>query len=231
MRAAIAAALLALTACRAETAPVKPTLYVLTSLPLLFDEGFAVGPAKGEAAVFLRAHYTLKPIDLPSQLPPGATLLAAQPRALPAEELVVLDAWVRGGGKMLLLADPMLEWRSEQAFGDRMRPPLAYADTGLLLHWGLRLDAPDVRGLKAVRSGDVELVFLSPGNLVKKGGACRLDLKDIMGKCAIGKGRSIILADADWLDVEAIKAAGGHPGDNVFSLVLLLSELGVDAKL
>ena len=110
-------------------------------------------------------------------------------------------------------------------------PPLAYPDTGLLLHWGLRLDAPDVRGLKAVRSGDVELVFLSPGNLVKKGGACRLDIEDIMGKCAIGKGRSIILADADWLDVEAIKAAGGHPGDNVFSLVLLLSELGVDAKL
>ena len=139
-RAIAAAALMALTACRAETAPVKPTLYVLTSLPLVFDEGFAVGPAKGEAAAFLRAHYVLKPIDLPSQLPAGATLLAAQPRALPAEELVALDAWVRGGGRLVLLADPLLEWPSKRPLGDRMRPPMAYADTGLLLHWGLRLD-------------------------------------------------------------------------------------------
>ena len=231
MRVAVAAALLALAACRGETAPVKPELYVLTSLPLLFDEGFAVGPAKGEAAVFLREHYTLKPIDLPSQLPTGATLLAAQPRALPAEELVALDAWVRSGGKMLLLADPMLEWPSTRPLGNRMRPPVAFADTGLLAHWGLRLDAPEARGLKPVRSGDVEIVFVSPGRIVKIGGACRVDIAAIFSECAIGKGRVIILADADWLDVEAIEAAGGHAGDNVFSLVLFLSQLGVEAKL
>ena len=114
---------------------------------MLFDEGFGLGPATGEAATFLRERYTLKPIDLPSQLPKGAVLLAAQPRALPAEELVALDAWVRGGGRLLLLADPMLEWPSERALGDRLRPPVSFADTGLLAHWGLRLDAPDQRGL------------------------------------------------------------------------------------
>ena len=57
-------------ACRNEAAPAeatRPTIHVLTSLPLLFDEGFGLGPAKGEAAAFLREHYTLKPIDLPSQ--------------------------------------------------------------------------------------------------------------------------------------------------------------------
>ncbi len=233
MRFAVAALLLALAGCRAETAAVKaetkPELYILTSLPLLFDEGFAIGPATGEAALFLREHYRLKPIDLPSQLPPGATLLAAQPRALPAEELVALDAWVRGGGKLVLLADPMLEWPSDRSLGDRMRPPMAYPDTGLLAHWGLRLDAPDERGLKAVRSGDVELVFESPGKLVKIGGTCRLDSKDVFGECAIGKGRAIILADADWLNIEAIKAGGGYPGDNLFSLALFLSALGVTA--
>ena len=230
MRIAIVAALLALAACRAETAPVKPELYVMTSLPLLFDEGFTAGPAKGEAAVFLREHYTLKPIDLPSQLPPGATLLAAQPRALPAEELVALDAWVRDGGRMLLLADPMLEWPSERPLGDRMRPPMAYPDTGLLAHWGFRLEAPDQRGLKAVRSGDIEQIFVSPGRLVRTGGKCRLD-EEVLADCRIEKGRALVMADADWLNVEEVKKIGGHPGDNLFALVLLLEALGSKTKL
>ena len=160
MKRRLAAALLAamlpaiLGACRNEAAPAeaaKPTVHVLTSLPLLFDEGFGLQPAKGEAATFLRKRYRLKPIDLPSQLPAGGVLLAAQPRALPAEELVALDAWVRGGGKLLLLADPMLEWPSKRPLGDRLRPPVSFADTGLLMHWGLRLDAPDKRESITIR--------------------------------------------------------------------------------
>ncbi|MEO7814103.1 MAG: hypothetical protein ABIR87_01515 [Sphingomicrobium sp.] len=214
MRWAVAAALLALAACRAETAPVKPELYVLTSLPLLFDEGFALGPAKGEAAVFLREHYTLRPIDLPSQLPPGATLLAAQPRALPAEELVALDAWVRGGGRMLLLADPMLEWPSDRPFGDRLRPPLAYPDTGLLAHWGLRLDAPDKRGLRYDPMNGA-IAFISPGTLVKVGGQCAIEEGGWMALCGLDKGRVDIIPDADFLNVEAVRKAGGFPSDNL----------------
>ena len=226
MRIAIAAALMALAACRADTAPVpaiKPTLYVLTSLPLLFDEGFAIGPATGEAAVLLREHYTLKPIDLPSQLPPGATLLAAQPRALPAEELVVLDAWVRGGGRMLLLADPMLEWPSERPFGDRLRPPLAYADTGLLLHWGLRLDAPDKRGLHSFRNEMADVDTLSPGRIVKIGSDCKTDDVAISAFCRLGRGEATVIADADWLNVEAVRAAGGKTQGNLVTLELLLA--------
>lgn len=223
MRAAIAAALLALAACRAETAPVKPTLYVLTSLPLLFDEGFAIGPAKGEAAVFLREHYALKPIDLPSQLPPGATLLAAQPRALPAEELVALDAWVRSGGKMLLLADPMLEWPSERAFGDRMRPPLAYADTGLLLHWGVRLDTPEERGLVSRIYDGFELTYVSPGKMTKVGGSCDLSADGILAMCRLGKGSATIAADADLLNTENIDSMLGHPSNNLSVVQLQLS--------
>jgi ABC-type uncharacterized transport system involved in gliding motility auxiliary subunit len=73
-------------------------------------------------------------------------LLMAHPLAQPAEALVALDAWVRGGGRLLLLADPMLEWPSERPLGDPLRPPPMFADTGLLKHWGLRLDAPDERG-------------------------------------------------------------------------------------
>ena len=220
----MALALLALAGCRAETA-TKPELYVLTSLPLLFDEGFGLGPAKGEAAAFLRDHYRLKPIDLPSQLPAGGVLLAAHPRALPAEELVALDAWVRGGGKLLLLADPLLEWPSKRPLGDRLRPPMAYADTGLLAHWGLRLDAPEKRGLYRFPNEMADVDTLSPGKLVKVGGGCSDDPDGISASCQLGRGEVLVIADADFLNVEGVREAGGNPSENLVVLDLQLWRL------
>ncbi|MEO7760106.1 MAG: DUF4350 domain-containing protein [Sphingomicrobium sp.] len=196
-------ALLALGCHSSATDAAKPELYLLTSLPLLFDEDFAPGPAKGAAATWLREHYRVKAIDLPSQLPPGTTLLAAQPRAIPAEELVALDSWVRAGGKMLLLADPMLEWPSKRPLGDRLRPPLAYADTGLLAHWGLRLDAPDRRGARQGAFGNFSIAYLSPGTLVQVGGDCDLSSDGSVAGCRLGRGHVTIVADADLLNVEA----------------------------
>ena len=231
MRRRLAAASLAamlpaiLGACRNEAAPAeaaKPTVHVLTSLPLLFDEGFGLQPAKGEAATFLRKRYRLKPIDLPSQLPAGGVLLAAQPRALPAEELVALDAWVRGGGKLLLLADPMLEWASKRPLGDRLRPPVSFADTGLLAHWGLRLDAPDKRGIHYSQSNG-GIAFISPGVLVNVGGNCVIEEGGWMALCSIGEGRAAIIADADFLNIEAIFAAKGYPSKNFGIIGPLLS--------
>ena len=226
MRRLVAALLAAmLCACRNEAAPAeaaKPTVHVLTSLPLLFDEGFGLGPAKGEAATFLRGHYQLKPIDLPSQLPAGGVLLAAQPRALPAEELVALDAWVRGGGKLLLLADPLLEWPSKRPLGDRLRPPVSFADTGLLAHWGLRLDAPDKREIRYDQTNGA-VAFISPGVLVKLGRDCAVEEGGWKALCQLGKGIATIIADADLLNVEAIRAANGFPSDNLRMVEQLLS--------
>lgn len=227
-----AAALIAalLCACGNEAAPdeaPKPTVHVLTSLPLLFEEGFGLEPAQGVAATFLREHYRLKPVDLPSQLPAGGVLLAAQPRALPAEELVALDAWVRGGGKLVLLADPMLEWPSKRPVGDRLRPPVSFADTGLLAHWGLRLDAPDKRGLKPFRTAHDQVEFVSPGRLKKVGGPCLIDLyEDIVAECKIGAGGVLVIADADWLDDETVENAGGDPDNNLSLLLVALASVG-----
>ncbi|MES2902884.1 MAG: DUF4350 domain-containing protein [Pseudomonadota bacterium] len=196
---------------------------------MLFDEGFGLNPAQGAAAVYLRQRYTLKPIDLPSQLPPGAVLLAAQPRALPAEELVALDKWVRDSGKLVLLADPMLEWPSERALGARLRPPVRFADTGLLAHWGLRLDAPDLQGQRTVKLQadlsdpkskplDVGVVVLSPGSLVKQGGSCQVTLDQVYAECVLGKGVALVVADADWLGDRAIEAATGKINQNLYAL-------------
>ena len=220
-------ALLALVGCRAGTtqAADKPEVYVLTSLPLLFREGFGLEPAKSQAAIFLRDHYRLKPIDLPSQLPNGGVLLAAQPRALPAEELVALDAWLRGGGKLLLFADPLLEWPSARPLGDRLRPPVSFADTGLLAHWGLRLDAPDARGLKEVQYDGYELAYVSPGRLVKVGGECVVESDAILASCRLGKGQATIVADADLLNLEMIERKLGRKVDNIGPISIQLDLL------
>ena len=199
------AALLLLAApasCREpQPAEAKPTLHLLTSLPLLFGEGFALDAERPAVTAYLERTYRLAPIDLPSELPGGATLLAIQPRALPPGELVALDEWVRGGGRLVLLADAFLEWPCARPLGDRLRPPILFADTGLLGHWGLRLDSPDQRGPVAA-GPPIGATLVSPGTLVRTGGRCNVLAEGRYADCRLGRGRAIVVADADWLNVE-----------------------------
>src|SRR5438045_1348626 len=101
------------------------------------------------------------------------------------------------GGRVLLLADPMLEWPSKLPLGDPLRPAPMFADTGLLAHWGLRLDAPEARGLKAESLGGFTVMTASPGALF---GGCRISASRLVAHCRIGKGEATIVADADLLD-------------------------------
>jgi hypothetical protein len=123
----------------------------------------------------------------------------AQPRAQPAEDLVALDDWVRKGGRVLILADPLLEWPSERPLGDPLRPPPMFADTGLLAHWGLRLDAPDERGPQRRELAGRQIVAVSPGSLF---GRCEVSRDRLVAHCRIGRGRATIVADADFLNGE-----------------------------
>jgi len=132
LAALVALALLA-GGCEAKPAPeaAKRDLYLITALPLLFGEGFGLDFATPDVVAALERTHVLKPVDLPSQLPAAAVVLMAQPRALPAEELVALDQWVRNGGRLVLLADPLLEWPGQRPLGDRLPHPGRVADTGL----------------------------------------------------------------------------------------------------
>ena len=120
---------------RAARAPTeRPTLALLTSLPLLFGESSRLDGGGSPALARLERDYHVVPIAVAdaASLAGIALLLMAHPRAQPAEVLVELDAWVRGGGRLVLLADPVLEWQSERPLGDPLRPPPDFADTGLL---------------------------------------------------------------------------------------------------
>lgn len=199
----------------------RPTLLLLTSLPLVFGEQFSVEGGGSPALKALETRYRVVPISVTveTELGKGRLLLMAQPRAQPAEDLVALDKWVRGGGRVLLLADPMLEWPSARPLGDPFRPPPMFADTGLLAHWGLRLDAPDERGPKHARLGGYGVLTESPGSL---SGGCEISADRLVAHCRVGRGRPTIVADADFLNVEEL---GGPARDNLDALLGELARL------
>jgi hypothetical protein len=204
----------------------RPTLLLLTSLPLVFGEGFSLSGGGSPALTALRSRYRVEPISVssPEELARGRLLLMAQPQAEPPEELVALDDWVRRGGRLLLLADPMLEWPSERPLGDRLRPPVMFTDTGLLAHWGLRLDAPDQRGPAIRLLGRESVATVSPGTLH---GGCQISEDRLVARCRIGKGEAVIVADADLLDVAELGSAGNR---NLDALLRALSELEPEGK-
>lgn len=221
----IAAAGLAFVAERKDpTAPAasgKPTLMLLTTLPLVFGESFGLDGGGSPALKALETRYSVTPIGVADAgtLARGRLLLMAHPLAQPAEALVDLDRWVRDGGRLLLLADPALEWHSERPLGDALRPPPAFADTGLLRHWGLRLDAPDERGPRRLELGGQAILTASPGSLV---GTCAISKDRLVARCRIGKGEATIVADADFLNVADLD---GPTANNLNAMLAELAAL------
>ena len=199
----------------------RPTLLLLTSLPLVFGEDFALEQSGSPALHALETRYRVVPISTtdPTELKRGNLLLMAQPLGQAPEDLVALDEWVRRGGRVLLLADPMLEWPSKRPLGDPLRPPAMFVDTGLLGHWGLRLDAPDDRGPWTGSLGGFDVAAVSPGAL---SGRCSISRDRFVAHCDIGKGRATIVADADFLDVDRL---GARARDNLNGLLSELARL------
>jgi hypothetical protein len=200
----------------------RPTLALLTSLPLVFGESFGLEGDGSAALSRLEQRYNVLPIGVAdaASLRGQKLLLMAHPRAQPAEVLVELDQWVRRGGHVLLLADPKLDWPSERPLGDRLRPPPAFADTGLLQHWGLKLTGPEPDGPASVGNGEVEILAASPGRLTS--GTCAISGRGFVARCKIGRGEATIIADADFLNVEG---KGALDGPTEHNLDLLNDEL------
>lgn len=199
----------------------RPKLMLLTSLPLIFPEHFSLEGGGSKALEALESRYAVIPIATTdtASLRQAKLLLMAHPLAQPAESLVDLDNWVRTGGKVILLADPRLEWPSELPLGDKLRPPPAFADTGLLQRWGLRLETPPEAGPAERKLGGFKIVTDSPGELA---GTCKVSSDRFVARCSIERGRAIVVADADFLNVDQADGATGH---NLDALLAELSSL------
>jgi len=83
----------------------------------------------------------------------------------------------------------------------------------------LRLDSPDEAGPRTQKLGGLEIMTASPGTLH---GRCAISPDRLLADCAVGKGRALVVADADFIGVEHLD---GPTDRNLDSLLLLLEQL------
>ena len=200
----------------------RPSLMVMSSIPLQWGEASMAQVAKGEAQpspLFKVLAEKNRPIlidDFQKLDGPGATpLLMIQPRALAPRELVQLDDWVRKGGTAIIFADPALDWPSDYPLGDQRRPLFTSLLNPLFRHWGVELALPVADNDNAdvsTKAGKYPLLLKSPGILVapknpKATARCSIRRDEFIAYCAVGKGRALIVADVDMLH-EALRSGG-----------------------
>ncbi|MCB2088014.1 MAG: ABC transporter [Sphingomonadaceae bacterium] len=190
----------------------KAPLALVTSLPVYWNESPDIAAALDAGAEphwarkALEQRYRLQPLDTLDQLEASGQhiLLMAQPRPLGAADNVALDEWVRGGGQVLLFADPMLTDHSAFALGDPRRPQDVALLSPILSRWGVALyfDDSQLEGSALVQWGDAQLPVNLPGTfalepqLSDAPGSCRLELGGLIAQCTLGKGRATLVADA-----------------------------------
>lgn len=226
----------------------RPPLMLLSGVPLAWDEAGVAASlgGGGDARValdLLNRGFLVRPItdaDL-GALGGKDLLMVAQPR-IDAAGLVAIDAWVRRGGRALILSDPDLRWPSRLPAGDPRRPPGPEPLSPLLAHWNLSL-APDPDAGAAPRLFRRDGVLYrvrpgAPGRWRGQGASCRLSATGLIADCAIGRGRAVLVADVDLLLDDLWVGVGSHgtdrygrTADNGRLLIAILDELaGIDAS-
>lgn len=200
----------------------RPRLAVLTSLPIVWGEATSGGPegfaaaldGRGRSAPALAAlerRFAVSMLDaidlraLPKPTDRDAVLMLAHPAALSPAELVALDGWIRQGGNALILADGLLVWEPPFAIGDPRNPPVTSLLTPMLDHWGLELALSSLqeKSITPIWDDGKPLLLPASGYFVERreadGVSCSIAHGGVRVDCAVGKGKAILLSDADML--------------------------------
>nr|WP_298926083.1 hypothetical protein [uncultured Erythrobacter sp.] len=197
---------------KCDLAEPPPALAFMTSLPIYWPTDFFSVDVKETAIPWQRAVLercnTLVPIDTLSKDEAGFDPLAGhdrlaiiQPRGLSPLDNVALDDWVRRGGQLLLVLDPMLTGDYDFPLGDPARP----VDTALIPpvveRWGLEVSFDDGQ----VPEPRSEVIGAASVPVLMAGVISRLESTDkrcgifgngVVASCQIGKGWVTIVADA-----------------------------------
>ena len=186
-----------------------PAVTILTGLPLRWSASrdIAAMIAEGTNDDPALARLTAAgPVSLVDSLtdpvpPPGGTLLIAHPLALAPQELVAIDAFVRGGGHAVVLADALSGWPVRHPLGDPRNAPMTSLLTPLLDHWGVTLDAAPTGESKAlpVEIDGARLSLFSAGRFDRLPPECHAYADRRVVKCRIGQGEVWLIGDADLL--------------------------------
>ena len=195
--------------------PPSAPIGLFTSLPILWNdtpdlaEQLRSDSAAHWAKSVLAEHGQVVALDVLSTAPGPRSLaglkrlVIAQPRVLSPQENVALDDWVRGGGQLLLLADPAYTEESPFALGDPRRPQSAALLSPILTRWGLELQFDAGQPLEETSREvmGVMVPVILPGRFLTRGQAnCRLWGEGLAVTCAIGRGRVLAVADAALLE-------------------------------
>ncbi|WP_086616992.1 hypothetical protein [Erythrobacter tepidarius] len=233
-----ALALLALGGCdaapAASTPDQRPELGLMTSLPLYWQAdaeladiaaGRAIPPWQRRA---IETRFVLVPLDTLSPVPalsPDAPdtdplaglarLAVIQPRGLAPADNVALDAWVRRGGRLLLVLDPMLTGEYDGPLGDPRRPVDSALVPPVVARWGLAIsfDAAQQPQVTQAPLGEARLPLVLAGRIAltdAAAGQCRLLAGAAAASCAIGKGRATLIADAALFEHPELAGAEGE---------------------
>jgi hypothetical protein len=220
----------------------RPVVAYMSSIALANGEGDiadVVGGASIADPLYTRLalNYEMQPIDDLRRLDAMApdVLLLIQPRAFGPQENVAVDSWVRGGGRMVLLTDPMLHRESRFPKGDTRAPIYVGLASPLLNHWGLELTLPldEAEPMVSRTVADFALDTATPGAFVYKGATaeatapCRIKADGFIAQCDFGAGQAVIIADADFIDPRFWDAGGLMSNDD--GVAMLESQLAAMA--
>jgi hypothetical protein len=205
----------------ANGAAQRPVVGLMTTLPLQWEEGeigdiIQSGGVPAPAYSRLNGKFDMRPIDnlAASNIKSADILLLAQPRALSSTEFFELDEWIRGGGQLLLLADPALQWESIYPLGDKRRPLFTSLLSPLFKHWGIELVLPvdpDEEKRQVFEIDDLTIGTVTSGEWRAQNTAaqnCKIGSSAQVAECNIGRGKAILLADADMLNAEHWQGSG-----------------------
>lgn len=161
------------------------------------------GAADDPALIRLEQTHKIALVDsLADHVPPArAALLLAHPRALAPQDLVAIDAFVRGGGRAVILADALSGWPAPHPTGDSRNPPVTSLLTPLLDHWGITLGAAPA-GETDAQAVDVDgrrLRLFSAGRFETLPPGCTAQAGAQILRCRVGAGEAWLVGDADLL--------------------------------
>ncbi|WP_062768708.1 Gldg family protein [Sphingopyxis terrae] len=189
-------------------APRAVPVTMMTSLPLRWSGGdlaamLAEGARDDPALDRIARGGPLRLVDSLADHPlaRGDALLLAHPPALAPRDLVAIDAFVRGGGRAVILADALSNWPPRHPLGDPRNPPVTSLLTPLLDHWGITLAAApnaETRPI-AVDVGGAHLRLFSAGRFTQAPPACMRIAGGHLLHCRIGQGDAWLVGDADML--------------------------------
>jgi hypothetical protein len=181
----------------------RPRVTLMTALPLVWGEGDTADILQGrsgrsETLKRLDVQFDIRAIDLVSAKTLGRDIaILAQPRRLSPIELVAFDKWVRRGGRAMVFADPELLGSSSYPLGDNRRAPPVMLLDPLFKHWGVELGDSD-KVVRTATQGGTKVAFAGAASWTF-GANCAAIIPEAI-ECRIGKGRVILIGDADMLD-------------------------------